>query len=123
MRYFNNKDIDKSMIVTMAFMIVCLVTAIIFYSFANDKEFYSKIGDLLLDIGLALFSILFYFNKDSFKKRLFKSMAFLIIILFLTAVFNFFFEEFGILFMFVLFQIVGFSINKTDEMIASIRKK
>ena len=117
------KCVDKSTLVCIVLMCLCLLSSILLFGFSRGKAGMVIAGDVLIDIGLALFSMLVYFKKDSNKKRIIKSVIFLLTVSCISVVFKEFFSKYGMFAVAILFQAVGLMINIVDNLIRKVSNR
>lgn len=114
------KSIDKKELICIVLMCLCLLSSILIFSFSEGKLGLVVTGEILMDISLALFSMLVYFKKDNSKKRAIKSLIFILTISFISLVFKDFFSKYGTFAVAILFQMVGLTINMIDNLIKKV---
>lgn len=115
--------VDKKTVAYIAIMCICLLSSVLLFSFSKGRAGMVLSGNILLDIGLALFSMQLYFKKDSTKKRIIKCVVFLITISFILTVFKDFFSKYGMFAVAILFQFVGLIINMVDNLIMHLLRR
>lgn len=115
--------VDKKTVAYIVTMCLCLLSSVLFFSFSKGRASMVLVGNILIDIGLALFSMQLYFKKDSTKKRIIKCVVFLLTIGFISTVFKDFFTKYGIFAVVILFQFVGLIINMVDNLIMHLLRR
>lgn len=125
MHYSDDSEdfVDKKTVACIAIMCLCLLSSVLLFSFSKGREGMILAGNILLDIGLALFSMQLYFKKDSGKKRIIKCVVFLLTISFISTVFKDFFLEHGMFAVVILFQFAGLIINMFDNLMMRLLRR
>lgn len=115
--------VDKNTVACIAIMCLCLLSSVLLFSFSKGRAGMILTGNILLDIGLALFSMQLYFKKDNTKKRIIECVVFLLTISFISTVFKDFFSKHGMFAVVILFQFVGLIINIVDNLMMRLLRR